>query len=114
MPAGVHLAVVDPEVGAERRAIAVRCAQEDRVLVGPDNGLLSLAWERFGGASEAVDVARSPHRLQPVSATFHGRRHLRPWKVADTGCSRCGERATSTASDAPPKRSQARLRQPLF
>ena len=73
MPAGVHLAVVDPEVGAERRAIAVRCAQEDRVLVGPDNGLLSLAWERFGGASEAVDVARSPHRLQPVSATFHGR-----------------------------------------
>jgi S-adenosyl-L-methionine hydrolase (adenosine-forming) len=73
MPAGVHLAVVDPEVGAERRAIAVRCAQEDRVLVGPDNGLLSLAWERFGGAVEAVDVARSPHRLQPVSATFHGR-----------------------------------------
>jgi S-adenosylmethionine hydrolase len=73
MPAGVHLAVVDPEVGAERRAIAVRCGEQDRLLVGPDNGLLSLAWERFGGAVEAVDVARSPHRLQPVSATFHGR-----------------------------------------
>jgi S-adenosyl-L-methionine hydrolase (adenosine-forming) len=73
MPAGVHVAVVDPQVGTERRAIAVRCADEGRVLVGPDNGLLSLAWGRFGGAVEAVDVSRSPHRLEPLSATFHGR-----------------------------------------
>jgi S-adenosyl-L-methionine hydrolase (adenosine-forming) len=73
MPAGVHVAVVDPQVGTERRAIAVRCAEDDRVLVGPDNGLLSLAWEHFGGAVEAVDVSRSPHRLEPLSATFHGR-----------------------------------------
>ena len=41
--------------------------------MGPDNGLLSLAWERFGGVVEAVDITRSPHRLEPVSATFHGR-----------------------------------------
>jgi len=34
---------------------------------------MSLAWERFGGIAEAVDVSRSPHRLEPVSATFHGR-----------------------------------------
>jgi S-adenosylmethionine hydrolase len=73
MPAGVHLAVVDPQVGAERRAVAIRVADEDRVLVGPDNGLLSLAAERLGGPVEAVDVSRSPHRLEPVSATFHGR-----------------------------------------
>jgi S-adenosyl-L-methionine hydrolase (adenosine-forming) len=73
MPAGVHVAVVDPQVGTERRAVAVRCAEEDRVLVGPDNGVLSLAWERFGGAVEALDVSRSPHRLEPLSATFHGR-----------------------------------------
>ena len=72
-PAGVHVAVVDPQVGTERRAVAVRCAEEGRVLVGPDNGLLSLAWERFGGAVEAIDVSRSPHRLEPLSATFHGR-----------------------------------------
>jgi S-adenosyl-L-methionine hydrolase (adenosine-forming) len=71
-PPGVHVAVVDPEVGTERRAIAVRC-EENRLLVGPDNGLLSLAWERFAGAAEAFDVSRSPHRLEPVSATFHGR-----------------------------------------
>ena len=73
MPAGVHLAVVDPEVGAERRAVAVRCAMEDRLLVGPDNGVLWLAAERFGGIVEAMDIGRSPWRLEPVSATFHGR-----------------------------------------
>jgi S-adenosylmethionine hydrolase len=59
-------------VGTERRAIALRAA-DGRLLVGPDNGLLSLAWERCGGIELAVDVSRSPHRLEPVSATFHGR-----------------------------------------
>jgi S-adenosylmethionine hydrolase len=72
MPAGVHVAVVDPQVGTERRAVALRTSDR-RVLVGPDNGLLSLAWERCGGVDLAVDVTRSPHRLEPVSATFHGR-----------------------------------------
>jgi S-adenosylmethionine hydrolase len=72
MPAGVHVAVVDPQVGTERRSVALRTGDR-RVLVGPDNGLLSLAWERCGGVELAVDVTRSPHRLEPVSATFHGR-----------------------------------------
>src|SRR3954452_15883389 len=72
-PAGVHLAVVDPEVGTERRAVAIRCGDEGRVLVGPDNGLLMPAAAALGGAVEAVDIARSPHRLEPVAATFHGR-----------------------------------------
>jgi S-adenosylmethionine hydrolase len=70
---GVHLAVVDPGVGAQRRAIALRTTEEDRILVGPDNGLLSLAAQRFGGIAEVVDLGRSQHRLEPVSATFHGR-----------------------------------------
>jgi S-adenosyl-L-methionine hydrolase (adenosine-forming) len=73
VPAGVHLAVVDPEVGASRRAVAIRCVDEERLLVGPDNGLLSLAAQRFGGISEAVGLERSDYRLEPVSATFHGR-----------------------------------------
>jgi S-adenosylmethionine hydrolase len=72
MPVGVHVAVVDPQVGTERRALALSTT-DGRVLVGPDNGLLSLAWERCGGVDRAVDVTRSPHRLEPVSATFHGR-----------------------------------------
>jgi S-adenosylmethionine hydrolase len=70
---GVHLAVVDPDVGARRRAVALLTAEEDRLLVGPDNGLLLPAAERFGGVAEAVDVSASPWRLEPVSATFHGR-----------------------------------------
>jgi S-adenosylmethionine hydrolase len=72
LPVGVHLAVVDPGVGSDRRAVAVGLA-DGRVLVGPDNGLLWLASERAGGVVEAVDIGRSPFALQPVSATFHGR-----------------------------------------
>jgi S-adenosyl-L-methionine hydrolase (adenosine-forming) len=72
MPVGVHVAVIDPQVGTERRALALRTV-DGRILIGPDNGLLSLAWERCGGIDLAVDVTRSPHRLEPVSATFHGR-----------------------------------------
>lgn len=71
-PPGVHLAVVDPGVGSDRRAVAVEAA-EGRYLVGPDNGLLSRALDRLGGPLGAADLARSPFRLEPVSATFHGR-----------------------------------------
>jgi S-adenosylmethionine hydrolase len=72
-PAGVHVAVVDPGVGSPRKAVAIRCADADRILVGPDNGLLWPALKRLGAPAEAVDVSLSPARLEPVSATFHGR-----------------------------------------
>jgi S-adenosylmethionine hydrolase len=73
VPPGVHLAVVDPDVGARRRALALRTAEQGRLLVGPDNGLLIPAAEQFGGVAEAVELSTSPRRLEPVSATFHGR-----------------------------------------
>jgi S-adenosylmethionine hydrolase len=72
-PPGVHLAVVDPGVGGPRRAVAVASAEGGHQFVGPDNGLLSLAIELLGGATEAVEISNSPARLEPVSATFHGR-----------------------------------------
>lgn len=72
-PPGVHLAIVDPGVGGPRRAIAARAAEDERLFVGPDNGLLAPALDRFGGAVAAVDVSATPVRLEPVSATFHGR-----------------------------------------
>jgi S-adenosylmethionine hydrolase len=72
-PPGVHLAVVDPGVGTPRRAIAAASAEGGRFFVGPDNGLLVPALAHFGGAAEAVDISASPVRLEPVSATFHGR-----------------------------------------
>ncbi len=70
---GIHLAVVDPGVGTARRCVAVRVEDQNRILVGPDNGLFTLAFERFGGPVEAVDLDSSAFRLEPVSATFHGR-----------------------------------------
>ena len=72
MPAGVHLAVVDPGVGSSRRALALR-DQEGRLYVGPDNGLLLPAAERFGGVARAHELANAEYSLQPVSRTFHGR-----------------------------------------
>jgi len=89
LPAGIHLAVVDPTVGARghqaRRAVALATASERRILVGPDNGLLSLAAEQLGGVVDAVDVGRSPYRLEPVSATFHGRDIFAPVAAALAG-----------------------------
>src|SRR4051794_32795325 len=66
-PPGIHLAVVDPGVGTARRAVALRAG--DRLLVGPDNGLLVEGLE----IDAAVEISNSPWRLEPVSATFHGR-----------------------------------------
>lgn len=68
----VYLAVVDPGVGSERRSIAVE-AGSGPLLVGPDNGLLSMAWGELGGASRAVEITSERVPLHPVSATFHGR-----------------------------------------
>ena len=71
VPAGVHLAVVDPGVGGDRRAVAIRTG-EGRVYVGPDNGLLTIAADR-----EQVEAARAltnpRYHLERVSRTFHAR-----------------------------------------
>ena len=72
MPEGVHLAVVDPGVGGERKPLALR-GGDGRIYVGPDNGLLLLAAERLGGVEAAVELAESAYRLEPVAQTFHGR-----------------------------------------
>ena len=72
MPAGVHLAVVDPGVGSGRRPLALRDAQ-GRLYVGPDNGLLLPAADRFGGVAEAHELANPAYALDSVSRTFHGR-----------------------------------------
>ena len=72
LPVGVHLAVVDPGVGSERRAIALRTG-DGRRFVGPDNGLLILAADASGGVVEAVAITNPQIMLQPVSRTFHGR-----------------------------------------
>jgi S-adenosylmethionine hydrolase len=66
----VWLAVVDPGVGTERRGVALQT--ERGWLVGPDNGLLSLAWDPLGGLRHGLEIEDSvaPWRR---SRTFHGR-----------------------------------------
>ncbi len=66
----VHLAVVDPGVGSSRRAVVLTCGEHH--LVGPDNGLLTLAAAVLGGIDAAFDVSATPVRVGD-SGTFHGR-----------------------------------------
>jgi S-adenosylmethionine hydrolase len=68
----VYLAVVDPGVGSERRPIAVE-TRAGALLVGPDNGVLSMTWAELGGAERVVQIAAHEVLLHPVSRTFHGR-----------------------------------------
>jgi S-adenosyl-L-methionine hydrolase (adenosine-forming) len=72
LPEGIHLAVVDPGVGTDRRALALR-GQNGRLFVGPDNGLLVPAAEHMGGIQAVHEIANREYALEPVSATFHGR-----------------------------------------
>jgi S-adenosyl-L-methionine hydrolase (adenosine-forming) len=79
----VILAVVDPGVGTERRALAVEVAGAGTVLVGPDNGLLLPAALRLGPITAAVELAgevvarrSGAHRSgadRQLGATFAGR-----------------------------------------
>ncbi|MFB6142778.1 MAG: S-adenosyl-l-methionine hydroxide adenosyltransferase family protein [Halorientalis sp.] len=68
-PPAVHLVVVDPGVGTDRAALALRAG--DHALVGPDNGVLLPAARELAGA-EGVD-AFTVEAGDPESTTFHGR-----------------------------------------
>ncbi|MGH3022298.1 MAG: SAM hydrolase/SAM-dependent halogenase family protein [Gaiellaceae bacterium] len=72
MPVGIHVAVVDPGVGGDRKPLALR-SDGGRLFVGPDNGLLLPAADRDGGVEEAVELVEPTYRLEPVARTFHGR-----------------------------------------
>jgi S-adenosylmethionine hydrolase len=69
-PGTVHVAVVDPGVGTERRAIAARAG--GMMFVGPDNGVLSWALTAAGDA-RAVEISNRAYMRDHVSDTFHGR-----------------------------------------
>ncbi len=70
---GVVLAVVDPGVGTERRAIAVEVGGGQSYLVGPDNGLLASAVAMSGGATAAVELTNPDYQLVAPGPTFAGR-----------------------------------------
>jgi S-adenosyl-L-methionine hydrolase (adenosine-forming) len=66
----VHVVVVDPGVGSQRRALAINA--DDRFLVGPDNGVLSQVI-RAASYCRIVHITRAEFLPDEVSATFHGR-----------------------------------------
>ena len=70
---GVVLAVVDPGVGGDRRAVAVEVGDSTSVLVGPDNGLLAPAVAMVGGATRAVELTAEDFHLPSAGPTFAGR-----------------------------------------
>lgn len=72
LPESVHLAVVDPSVGSERRAIAIETGWGE-IFVGPDNGLLIPAAESCGGIKRAYELTDERFMMRPVSRTFQGR-----------------------------------------
>ncbi len=69
-PGTIHVVVVDPGVGSARRPILIQSG--GNYLIGPDNGVLSLA---VGGDTSTVITHLSDRRyhLNPASTTFHGR-----------------------------------------
>lgn len=68
-PGTVHLAVVDPGVGTDRRALAARA--HGQWFVGPDNGVLE--WAFADPHAEVRQLTETRHFRMPVSRTFHGR-----------------------------------------
>ncbi|MFB6201614.1 MAG: S-adenosyl-l-methionine hydroxide adenosyltransferase family protein [Halorhabdus sp.] len=69
-PPAVHLVVVDPGVGTDRAALAVRAGEH--VLVGPDNGVLIPAARELAGEADGIGVFEYGY-ADPESVTFHGR-----------------------------------------
>lgn len=66
----VHVAVVDPSVGTERRGIIITTLSQ--ILIGPDNGLL-LPTAHFLGDFAVYEILNEKYMLSDVSNTFHGR-----------------------------------------
>jgi S-adenosylmethionine hydrolase len=69
-PGTIHVAVVDPGVGSERKPLVVHACEQ--LFVGPDNGLFSLIIEK-DPQFRAYEIARPDFIGAKVSSTFHGR-----------------------------------------
>jgi len=66
----LHVVVVDPGVGSERRPLLI--TTEKHMFLAPDNGVMSLVYERAERLS-VRHITASHYFLQPISQTFHGR-----------------------------------------
>jgi S-adenosyl-L-methionine hydrolase (adenosine-forming) len=75
----IHLAVVDPGVGSNRRPVIVEAA--GHLFVGPDNGLFSMVLDRVPSA-KVRHVTNTDYFLPNPSSTFHGRDIFAPVAAA--------------------------------
>ncbi|MEY4220212.1 MAG: hypothetical protein RL280_496 [Actinomycetota bacterium] len=73
VPPGIVIAVVDPGVGSNRRAIAIEVAGGRGVLIGPDNGLLASAAAMAGGAERVFELSNEDLHIDAPGTTFAGR-----------------------------------------
>ncbi|MFH1101130.1 MAG: S-adenosyl-l-methionine hydroxide adenosyltransferase family protein [Methanobacteriota archaeon] len=69
-PGTIHVAVVDPGVGTERKALVI--TTRTQILIGPDNGLLIPA-ARFLGDFTVYEIIDTNQFMKSPSYTFHGR-----------------------------------------
>ena len=102
-PRTVHLVVVDPGVGTERRPILVSADQQ--YFVAPDNGVLSLIYEREATVS-VRHITAEHYFLNPVSNTFHGRDVFAPvaaWLAKTFQTEAMGEEITDYVRFALPR-----------
>ena len=72
LPIGIHVCVIDPEVGTTRKGIVIETNRGD-FLVGPDNGVLLPATRFLGGVKRAHQISNEMFFQKPVSPVFHGR-----------------------------------------
>ena len=77
LPRGtIHVCVVDPGVGTDRKIVAVRAG--GHTLIGPDNGVLAPVVEALGGVTEARYVTNERLQRPRRGNTFHGRDVMAP------------------------------------
>ncbi len=74
LPTGIHLALVEPlgTDGDYTRGIAVRTA-DGSIIIAPDNGLASLAWDLLGGVVDVHEISNRKLWLPMPTAVFRGR-----------------------------------------
>lgn len=99
----VHVVVVDPGVGTNRRPLLV--TTEKHIFLAPDNGVLSLVFEREERIS-VRHVTAEHYFIQPISQTFHGRDIFAAcagWLSKGVEVSKFGEEITDYARFAAPK-----------
>ena len=90
-PKTIHVVVVDPGVGTERRPLLVSAANQ--YFVAPDNGVLSVIFDQEQHNAVVRHANAEHYYLQPVSKTFHGRDIFAPvaawlskgWQTASMG-----------------------------